>query len=299
VRRLAVSAQPVDLRDFPDPFVLRTERGFLAFGTNSGATNVQVMSSDDLQHWRSEPDALPVLPAWAERGNTWAPSVLARGDSFALFYTVREPTAQRQAISVATSDQPGGPYQDASAGPLIYQLDLGGSIDPSPFVDGDGTAYLLWKADSNAINRSSTLWIQRLTDDGTALVAQPIRLLVHDAAWETPLIEAPSLVSSGGTYFLFYSANWWNTDRYSIGYATSSSVTGPYTKVTTKRPWFVSDTTVAGPGGQEWFVDDSGQLWMAYHGWTPGNVGYPRGARSLRLVRVSISDRPRMEPWDD
>lgn len=285
----------MDPRDFPDPFVLTTEQGYLAFGTNSGATNLQVMSSDDLQHWRTEPDALPALPVWAERGNTWAPSVLARGDTFVLFYTVREPTARRQAISVATSDQPGGPYRDATAGPLIYQLDLGGSIDPSPFVDADGAAYLLWKADSNAINRPSTLWVQRLTEDGTALVAPPIRLLAHDAAWETPLIEAPSLVSDGGTYFLFYSANWWNTDRYSIGYATSSSVTGPYAKVTSERPWFSSDATVAGPGGQEWFLDDSGQLWMAYHGWTPGNVGYPRGARSLRLAQVSISDRPRIE----
>ena len=286
----------MDPRDFPDPFVLNTGRGYLAFGTNSGPTNVQVMSSDDLQHWRTEPDALPAIPGWAERGNTWAPTVLARRDGFALFYTVRERTAQRQAISVGMSDQPGGPYSDVSEGPLIYQLDLGGSIDPSPFVDADGTAYLLWKADSNAINRRTSIWIQRLTDDGTTLAAGPIKLLEQDARWESPLIEAPSLVRSGGTYFLFYSANWWNTDRYSIGYATSTRVTGPYTKVTAKRPWFTSDSSVAGPGGQEWFVDDSGQLWMAYHGWTPGNVGYPRGARSLRLAPVSLADEPVVAP---
>ena len=294
-RPLAVSAPPVDPRDFPDPFVLNTGKRYLAFGTNSGATNVQVMSSDDLEHWRTEPDALPVLPAWAERGNTWAPTVLSRGDSFVLYYTVRELRGQRQAISIATSNQPGGPYRDASTGPLIYQSDLGGSIDPSPFVDADGAAYLLWKADSNAINRPSTLWIQRLNDEGTALVAQPMTLLAHDARWETPLIEAPSLVRRGDTYFLFYSANWWNTDRYSIGYATSSSVTGPYSKVTTKRPWFASDAAVAGPGGQEWFLDHSGQLWMTYHGWTPGNVGYPHGARSLRLGRVSLANGLRIE----
>ncbi|HEX4865447.1 MAG TPA: family 43 glycosylhydrolase, partial [Acidimicrobiales bacterium] len=101
-----MSSPPVDPRDFPDPFVLNTGPGYLAFGTNSGPINVQVMSSDGLQRWRTEPDALPVLPGWAERGNTWAPCVLARGDSFVLFYTVREPIAQRQAISAATSDRP-------------------------------------------------------------------------------------------------------------------------------------------------------------------------------------------------
>jgi beta-xylosidase len=292
---LPVSAPPADPRDFPDPFVLDAGQRYYAFGTNAGPTNVQVMSSDDLRHWKTEPDALPRLPAWADRGNTWAPAVLSRGDSFVLFYTGRERRAQRQAISVGTSGVPGGPYRDVSAGPLIYQLDLGGSIDASPFVDADGAAYLLWKADSNAIRRPSSLWIQRLSDDGTTLVAPPIRLLDHDAAWEKPLIEAPSLVRSGETYYLFYSANWWNTDRYAIGYATSSSVTGPYTKVTIERPWFASDAQVAGPGGQEWFVDHSGQLWMAYHGWAPGRIGYPHGARSLRLARVSISDGLRIE----
>ncbi|HEX4865693.1 MAG TPA: family 43 glycosylhydrolase, partial [Acidimicrobiales bacterium] len=122
-----------------------------------------------------------------------------------------------------------------------------------------------------------------------------IRMLALDASWEDPLVEAPSLVRTGGTYFLFYSANWWNSDRYSIGYATSSSVTGPYTKVATERPWFASDANVAGPGGQEWFIDQAGQLWMAYHGWTPGRVGYPHGARSMRLARVSMGDGPQVE----
>jgi beta-xylosidase len=284
-----VSSPPVDPRDFPDPFVLNTGDVYMAFATNSGATNIQVMSSGDLQTWRTERDALPNLPSWAGRGFTWAPVVLPRGGSYVLFYTVREPLAQRQAISVATSDQPGGPYTDPSAAPLIYQRDLGGSIDPSPFVDLDGKAYLLWKADSNAVNQPSSLWIQQLADAGTSLVGEPIRLLGLDAVWETPLIEAPSLVMSGDTYYLFYSANWWNTDRYGIGYATAPSVTGPYTKVTTEQPWFASDANVAGPGGQEWVVDQSGQLRMAYHGWTPRRVGYPNGARSLRVATVTFT----------
>jgi beta-xylosidase len=285
-----VTSRSVDPRDFPDPFVLTLPDRYLAFATNAGGVNVQVMSSSDLERWNTEPDALPILAPWAAPGYTWAPAVLARGESYVLFYTVREPTAQRQAISVGTSDRPEGPYVDTSTAPLIYQLDLGGSIDPSPFVDADGTAYLVWKADANAIDRRSSLWIQQLSVEGTDVVGDPTWLLDHDEVWETPLIEAPSLVASGGSYYLFYSANWWNTERYSIGYATAPTVTGPYTKVTTERPWFASDANAAGPGGQEWFADHSGQLRMAYHGWTPGKVGYPHGARSLRLATVSITE---------
>jgi len=285
-----VSAPPVDRRDFPDPFVLPHSGVYLAFATNAGATNVQVMSSPDLARWRGEADALPAVAPWAVPGNTWAPAVLARDGSHVLYYTVREPRAGRQAISIAGSAHPAGPYLDQTTGPLVYQLDLGGSIDPSPFVDADGTPYLLWKADANAINQRSSLWIQRLTDAGTALVGEPVMLLEQDAEWEEPLIEAPSLVTQGGRYFLFYSANWWNTSRYAIGYATAERATGPYRKVTSSQPWFASDAEVAGPGGQECFVDRSGRLRMAYHGWTPGRVGYPDGARSMRLATINFFD---------
>jgi beta-xylosidase len=161
-----LSGTIVDPRDFPDPFVLRAGGTYFAFGSNAGATNVQVMSSTDLVNWQIRPDALPNLPRWAARRFTWSPAVLARGDRYVLYYTVRDAAAGRQAISVAYSSSPGGPYVDASPGPLICQLSLGGSIDDSPFVDADGRAYLLWKADSNVINRPSSLWIQSLSGMG-------------------------------------------------------------------------------------------------------------------------------------
>lgn len=284
----AVTAPPVDPRDFPDPFVLVAGGRYYAFATNAGAVNVQVLSSADLAHWTSEPDALPAVAGWAVRGFTWAPTVLPRAGGYVLYYAVREPTAGRQAISCARSASPGGPYVDSSNGPLVYQLPLGGSIDASPFVDVDGSAYLVWKADSNAIDQPSSLWLQELAADGLSLTGAPVRLLGHDASWEDPLIEAPSIVRAAGAYHLFYSANWWNTDRYSIGYATAPDVRGPYTKVTTGAAWFASDGVVAGPGGQEWFTDGSGAVRMAYHGWSPGRIGYPGGARSLRMATVTF-----------
>jgi beta-xylosidase len=248
-----------------------------------------VLTSPDLLTWDAAPDALPALAGWAQNGNTWAPCVLPRNGAYCMFYACREPKAGRQAISVATSAHPGGPFNDTSSRPLVYQLDLGGSIDPSPFVDTDGTAYLVWKADCNAINQPSSIWLQPIGREGTTLTSSPTELLRYGAPWENPLIEAPSILRAGSTYFLFYSANWWNTDRYSIGYATATAVGGPYTKITTSKAWFASDAQVAGPGGQEWFTDSTGQLRMAYHGWTPGHVGYPGGARSLRLATVDLT----------
>lgn len=276
--------------DFPDPFVLLADGSYYAYATNAAGFNVQVMSSTDLTSWQHLGDALPALPKWAQPGNTWAPSVLPRGDGFVLYYTARHPSSGRQAISAATSSQPAGPFVDDSTEPLIFQLDQGGSIDASPFVDPDGAGYLFWKADANAIHQPSSLWGRQLADDGLSLLGTATSLLTYDCGWEDPLIEAPSVVYSDGTYFLFYSANWWASAGYSIGYAIGYDPLGPYEKVTTSGPWFGSDPDVAGPGGQEFFTDAGGSLQMAYHGWQPGVTGYPKGVRTLRISGVEFDN---------
>jgi beta-xylosidase len=191
----------------------------------------------------------------------------------------------RQGISLATSASPQGPYVDHSDGPLVLQLDHGGSIDPCPFVDADGTLYLLWKSDDNAINRPAAIWAQHLDATGRALVGTATRLLTYDRRWEDPLIEAPALVMIDGKYFLFYSANWWESDRYGIGYATGPAPLGPFSKITTTGPWKGSSQGEAGPGGQDFCPHPAGGYWMVYHAWQPGRVGYANGG--VRTVRVS------------
>ena len=297
-RSQRASAPPVHPGDFADPFVLRVDGSYFAYATQAGGHDVQVMRSSDLVAWEHLGNALGGLPAWAAAGRTWAPVVLPRADGavtcYVLYYVVREPTSDRQAISVARASSPAGPFVDTSAAPIVFQLDRGGSIDPSPFVDQDGTAYLLWKSDDNALRRPSRLWIQALAEDGLALTGHPTELLAHDRAWERPLVEAPSMVRVGRRYYLFYSANWWESARYSVGYAIAPSATGPFRKVTRARPWFRSGGEAGGPGGQEFFTAADGALHMAYHGWTPDSVGYGGGgARSLRIARVGfVGGRP-------
>ncbi|MGH9277831.1 MAG: glycoside hydrolase family 43 protein [Acidimicrobiales bacterium] len=282
--------QAVHDGDFADPFVLRVGSTYYAYATNAGGRNVQVMVSQDLAHWEHLGDALPRLPAWAAPGNTWAPVVLETPGRYVLYYTVREARSGRQAISAAASDRPEGPYADDRSEPLVFQVARGGSIDPSPFVDDDGAAYLLWKSDDNALQRPSSLWAQRLSDDGLSLAGEATELLRHDRSWERPLVEAPSMVRHGDTYYLFYSGNWWESNDYAVGYATGPAPLGPFRKATRRRAWFVAGMDGVGPGGQEFFTDTDGALRMAYHAWTPGTVGYGNGgARSLRIARVTFT----------
>ena len=285
-----LSTDPAYRGDFPDPFVLRVDDRYYAYATESRQVAVQVMRSKNLTDWTRPRNALPELPSWAQAGHTWAPAVLARPGSYVLYYTVRHRASGLQCISVAMAESPGGPFVDRSSEPLIFQDRRGGSIDPSPFVDGDGRAYLLWKSDDNALRRPTSLWGARLRADGLALDGRPTELLSQNAPWEAPVIEGPALVRVEGTYYLFYGGGWWESSRASIGYATASKPLGPYVKATRRRPWLTSRPGAAGPGGPQLFTDADGQMWIAYHAWEPDRVGYGEGGvRSLWLDRIGFS----------
>ena len=281
---------PVLDQDFPDPFVLREGSTYFAFATNAGKSNIQSATSSDLAHWSVQGDALPELPAWAEANAslTWAPSVLPRGAStFVLYYTARDISSGYQCISRATSTAPGGPYEDSSAAPLVCQTSLCGSIDPSPFVDRDGTAYLLWKSDENACGNPPRLWEAQLAVDGTTLTGPMNELLEMDESWQAPIIEGPAMTLIAGTYYLVYSANNYASAAYSMGYATCLSPTGPCKNVSVGGPFVASAGPALGPGGGEFFTDDQGALWLAYHAWTAPVTTYAGGgARSLRIDRI-------------
>jgi beta-xylosidase len=271
---------PLHPANFADPFVLHDGPGrWFAYATGDNGCHVELLTSNDLVTWSGPTDALPDVPAWSNPDRIWSPSAAKIGDSYVLWYSIHKGGSPRQCISVATASHPEGPFVDHRDEPLIFVSDAIGSIDPSPFVDADGLRYLVWKADASPAKGSSALWIQRLTDDGIELLGEKHMLLQLSAPWEGETIEAPCMLLVDGTYYLFYSGNGFNTERYAVGYATASSPLGPFKKRTRSRPWVGTDGVVAGPGGQEWTTDDDGGLVMAFHGWEPGLVGYRKGGR--------------------
>jgi beta-xylosidase len=282
--------------DFADPFILRDGDAYLAFGTGWNGAHVQVARSTDLSSWAPGPDALPKLPKWASTldGYTWAPTVLPRPGGYVLYYTTRAAASGFQCISLATSTHAEGPYTDSSAAPLVCQVgdeSLCGSIDPSPFVDSSGQAYLLWKSDENSAScrKPPRIWAQRLRDDGLGLVGSVTALLTEDRGWEGAVIEGPAMIHHDGRYFLFYSANGFESRDYAVGYATCAGPMGPCEKKTLDTPWLKSDGALLGPGGQEFFPGPDGQTWMVYHAWSAPLTTYASGGeRALRLARVTF-----------
>ena len=281
---------PIYPGDFADPFVLRVDSTYYGYATNSGDSNVPMLRSDDLVHWRLAGDALPVLPTWAEPGRhlTWAPSLLALGGGYVLFFTTRDRRSGRQCIGRAEGTSPQGPFIDRDSVPFLCQPAFGGSIDASVVRDSTGRLYLIWKNDGNCCGKLVSLWSQRLSDDGRNLLGAPVQLLQTDQPWEGSLIEGPTMWQEADHWHLLYSANRWNTGEYATGYAACASPLGPCLKPQ-NVPLMASNGSMAGPGGAESFEDIQGRRWIAYHAWTVGRVGYAAGGvRSLRIDGLQV-----------
>jgi beta-xylosidase len=284
---------PVYAGDFPDPSVLLINGTYWAYATGSAGRNLQVMSSTDLHTWTSPVDPLPRLPGWASAGRTWAPGVLRHSGTFIMYYTVHDSSLGVQCISVATSTTANGPFTDTSHAPLLCQTRKGGSIDPNPYLDtATGKLYMLWKSDDNSFGAGhlTNLWGQQLAADGLSLVAgKPSHLLSESATWQSPAIEGPAMIRNGGTYFLFYGANNFDTANSGIGYATSSSPVGPFTNHSVAGPWLGTTGNAKGPQGPMLFTDGSGATRMAFAAWY-GVVGYENGGvRSLWIGTLGFT----------
>jgi beta-xylosidase len=268
-------ANPVIDQDFPDPDALKVGDTYYVYATGNFNVqiSVQIARSEDLVHWNMLPDALPTFPAWAERdhGLVWAPEVTtADGKTFVMYFAARVAGTSQQCIGMAASAKPEGPFESPAERPMICQTDQGGSIDPSTFVDDDGTRYLLWKNDGNCCGGATWIYIQSISDDGRTLAGDAVKLIRNDQSWEGAVIEAPTLWKHDGKYYLFYSANDYASPNYTVGYAIANAALGPYQKA--QRPLLSSNikNAVVGPGGQDIVVNRDGNTWMLYHTWGLG-----------------------------
>lgn len=284
------STAPVFGGDFPDPAVILVDGTYHAFATQTGAVNVQRITSTDLVTWvrPAQQDALQALPYWADSLGTWAPEPFRLGSRFVLFYTVHQ-RGGAECISTATATSIDQQFVDTSSGPLVCQPAGGGSIDPSPYTDtATGDLYLAWKTNDSA---AATLFSRRLRPDATGFAAAPAVPLLRSTglAWTLGNIEGPTMVDTGRGWLLFYSANVYTSAAYGIGYATCDGPQGPCTNTSTTGPWVGSHGRAQGPGGQSVFVDVTGRLVMAYHAWDRV-IGYDRGgARTLWLDALDVS----------
>ncbi|MCA1684947.1 MAG: glycoside hydrolase family 43 protein [Planctomycetia bacterium] len=312
-------------QNFPDPSVIKEGGTYYAYATPTGGAYLPVETSTDLNTWTARPaydpgpplnsdpyfnDALPQPAAWGADVNSgrmskelWGPGIARIGGRYLDFYAIRIPGARpRFCISVATATGPLGPFRDTTTRPFVCDPDPAGSIDPAPYVDPAGHPWLLWKSEGVPGSTPTRIWSRQLTPNGMAFAAGSSRHLLLQTAlgWEGNVIENPSMIHYGGTYWLFYSANEWASSHYATGYATCSSPAGPCRRGSTV-PLLHSSATRLGPGGASALIDPAGHLALAYDYWNAPYTNYPaypacadsntcqtQGQRRLGIARLRI-----------
>ncbi len=286
----ADATTPLRGADAADPFVVVDDGQARLFTTNNAAGNVPVATGTgaDGADGVEVSDALPVLPAWAAPGFTWAPAVTSTDGGWVLAFTARHQASGRQCIGVATSTTIDGPYTP-HAEPLVCEVYRGGSIDPSFVAGVDGERWLLYKDDGNCCGLPTTIYAVPLTAGGTAIAGPPADLLVADQPWEDGLVEAPTMRAVGDRWLLLYSGNRWDTAGYAVGAAWCDSPVGPCEKH--PEPVLAAGGGVDGPGGVEFVSSVAADgLAVTFHAWPVGAVGYGDGStRRLHVGRVEIA----------
>ncbi|KLE35958.1 family 43 glycosylhydrolase [Aurantiacibacter luteus] len=180
-----------------------------------------VYSTTDMRHWTDHGAFFrPSDIAWAE-GEAWASQMVERDGRYFFYFTVEhDDTSPGKAIGVAECDTPVGPCHDARGSALVLDNPATwrawSDIDPTVFIDDDGTAWLAWG--------NSNLYLARLKDNMIELDGEPQELSI------TNYLEGPWLHKRGDLYYLTYASIIENVQpNERISYATAPSMQGPWT----------------------------------------------------------------------
>ena len=245
-----------------DPHVIRYADKFYMYPTTDGR-GYDVFVSDDLVHWEQKPKCFT-----DPRGGAWAPDVFhhKNGDGkFYLYYTVNRPGGGKQ-IGVAVSHGPLGPFQDRTN--LVNR-----SIDAHLFQDNDGAMYLYYVE----IEGGFKIKVQPMADPLTKK-GEPTEVIRPTVDWERKkgaVTEGPWMLTHKGLYYLMYSGSGADGPDYAIGYATSKSPLGPFTKYP-GNPIAKRGNGVFGPGHHSVVSGPDGKLWMIYHQQNGEKIGWDR-----------------------
>lgn len=262
-----------------DPTVFVENHSYYLTGTNGrGANRFVLYASQDLKHWTRQATVLAKgQDTWGERG-FWAPQLLHVGQEYLLTYTASEHTA------LARSGQLSGPFTQEKAAPIDSTAK---NIDSFLFQDEDGSWYLYHVR----FNRGNFIWVAAFDMATGTIRKETLRqCLWPTQAWETspaypsnPIMEGPTVVKLEGKYYLFYSANHFQSVDYAVGYAVADSPWGPWEKYEGNPILHRSLVGENGSGHGDLFFSPQGEPYYVYHvHQSPDQVG-PRKTRILPL----------------
>lgn len=246
-------SNPVLHLDYSDPDVCRAGDDYYMTASSFNCfPGLPILHSRDLVHWELTGSALwdycDEFRTSVQHGNgVWAPAIRYHDGWFYIF--VGDP--DRGIFMVRTQD-PSGQWEAP-----VWVVRAKGFIDPCPFWDEDGSAWLSHGCAGSRAGVKSVLFMAPMSPDGTRLLA-PSRI-VYDGHLSQPTIEGTKLYKRDGWYYIFSPAGGVATGWQTV--LRSKNLYGPWEERIVMA-W--APGTVNGPHQGAWINDAAGADWFLH-----------------------------------
>lgn len=240
---------PILYTDYSDPDAIRVgDDYFMTASSFCNTPGLPILHSKDLVNWKVINYALTNIPF--ERYTTpqhgcgvWAPAIRYHEGEFIIFFPMPD-----EGIFVTKTKNPWGEWSKPHA---IFEGK--GWIDPCPFWDDDGRAYMVSAFAKSRIGFKSILHLTEMKPDCSALLDEGQHVFDGNENGQST-IEGPKLYKRNGYYYIMAPAGgvkpgWQVVMR-------SKNIWGPYEY---KNVLVQGDTEVNGPHQGAWLDTQTGE----------------------------------------
>lgn len=246
-------SNPIIHQDYSDPDVIRVgDDFFMTSSSFSHFPGLPILHSKDLVHWNIISYAVKEYP-FEEFNNPqhgcgiWAPSIRFHNGEFYIFFGDPD-----HGILMTKTKNPFGDWEK-----LHLVKEAKGWIDPCPFWDDDGNAYLIhaWAKSRSGIKHKLT--INKLSNDGKNILDEGVDVFCDSI--NHPTTEGPKLYKQNGFYYIFAPAGgvkygWQIVLR-------SKNIYGPYE---VKKVLEQGTTKINGPHQGAWVNTQNNEDWFIH-----------------------------------
>jgi len=246
-------SNPVLHADYSDPDPIRVgDDFFLVSSSFSHFPGLPLLHSRDLVNWRIANHVAQRLdaPGYAQPRHgcgIWAPSIRYRDGKFLVFFGDPD-----EGIYLVRAEDPFGDWSE----PLLVKA-ARGWIDPCPFWDEDGRAYLVHAFARSRSGIKHRLDLCAMAPDGTRLLDEG-RTIFEDPD-RHPTMEGPKMYKRGGWYYVFAPAGGVKPGWQVV--LRSRAPYGPYEDRIVLRQ---GGSEVNGPHQGGWVELPSGESWLLH-----------------------------------
>ncbi len=245
---------PILYADYSDPDVCRAgDDYYMTASSFNCVPGLPILHSNDLVNWELINYALPKQPPFdvfdkAQHGKgVWAPCIRYHEGEFYIFY----PDPDFGIYMTKTKDP-----ADKWSEPVLIKPGKG-IIDPAPFWDEDGKAYLGYAFAGSRAGTKSVLMMCSMSEDGTSTYEDDI--LLFDGHENHRTVEGPKFYKRNGYYYVFAPAGGVSTGWELI--LRSKNIYGPYEeKVVLEQ----GSTNINGPHQGAWVDTKTGEDWFIH-----------------------------------